>query len=209
MDRDYKQQSDIQNIEKRGVIVLTAHEAESYLCHPEILIAIAKTVGTAASVPTTEELLKAICDFVEGMRLKIVARRIAARLNVRISVSAPSKALTRMTTDDQLKTLLMADVRQQQEHVSKKLNEKFVSGLVDSELAALKTALEEVDVVALLKLAPGKELLSLLASRVGCVDSNAVARAARHHLDLDEYASLVALKDGILANIPVGVPRQK
>ena len=199
IDRDYKSARDIQNIEEQGVIVLTAHEAESYLCHPEILVAIAKAIGTTESTPTTDELLDAMCNFVDDLRLKIIARRVAAQLNVRIGVSVPSKTLTRITTDDQLKTLLMSDVRKQKEHVSKKYQEQLVSGLIDSESSALKAVLETRDIDGLLKLAPGKELLSLMASRVGCVDSNGVARAARHHLDLGEYAPLLALKDKILA----------
>ncbi len=203
VDRDYKSQKDIQNIEDRGVVVLDVHEAESYLCCPQVLIAIAKAVGTTPAVPTADEILQVICNFVEGMRLKIVARRVAAQLSVRIGVSVPSKTLNRISTNEQLKTLLMEDVRQQKERVSETYQEQLVSGLIDSEAKALQGAVEGRDVSALLALAPGKELLGLLASRAGCVDANSVARAARHHLSLDDYPSLQALRAKILSAFPV------
>jgi hypothetical protein len=78
----------------------------------------------------------------------------------------------------------MDDVRQQTKNVSKKYEECQVSGSVDREMQYLNGAIEERDVHKLLEFAPGKELMSTLCSFAGCVDANAVARAARHHLRL-------------------------
>lgn len=194
IDRDYKSDKDIKNIEQRGVLVLDFHEAESYLCSPELLIEIARALGTVPDLPDDQKLRNSICSFAKEIRLKIIARRVAAQLNIRIGVSIPSKTLTKISDENQLKTLLLEDVRTQKEMVSERYQEQLIMAVVDQETSQLDYAIENSDIEELLKLVPGKELLARLAPQVGCVDSNAVARAARHHLKIESSPALVSLK---------------
>jgi hypothetical protein len=59
--------------------------------------------------------------------------------------------------------------------------------------------LNQCNIDRLLALVPGKELLAKLAPKVGCVDANAVARAARHHLSTEEFPMLSELASTITA----------
>lgn len=204
IDRDYKGETALTNVEKAGVIALSFHEAESYLCDPEVLTEIAKAVGTVQSLPSEKVLIAKICSFVSSIQLKIVARRVAAQLNVRVGVSVPAKALARINSEAQLKQLLIADVIRQKTHVSESLDEKVVEGLIAKETEALRNGINNQDIGSLLTLAPGKELLAILAPLAGCVDANGIARAARHHLRADKYSSLASLRDQILATFDDG-----
>lgn len=197
VDRDYKSDADVQSIVASGVLVLDFHEAESYLCYPDVLIAVASSLGSVAKIPSADTIVSDIVSFVSKSALKIVARRVAAQLNVRIGVSVPSKSIARVSTKDQLKRLFLADANQQKSEVSKRLTDKTVTDAIEAENKVVEEAIRLRDVQKLLLLAPGKELLAHLASLTGCSDANAVARAVRHHLDPNSFASLSDIRTAL------------
>ena len=204
VDRDYKSDTAVEHIRETGVLVLDFHEAESYLCTPVVLTSVANALGTVSPLPTEEDFVGEIARFVSANELKIAARRAAAQLNQRIGVSVPAKVLARITSTEQLKQVLLADVREQRARVGTQYDEASVGSLIDSEISRIGLSVHNRDVSAMLVLAPGKELLAKLAPKVGCVDPNAVARAARHHLSLDSFPNLRALAERISAGFETG-----
>ncbi len=199
IDRDYRPESELQKLGARGVNILAYHEAESYLCEPDILVEIAEAIGTAAVMPSTSDISTAIVDFANKNLLKTIAKRSSANFNHTVGISISSKVLSRVTTENQIKTLLTSDVLEQMAKVSEKLSEDAVTKVIENETDNLKKSILSKDVVELLKLCPGKELLASLAPMIGCVDSNNVARAARHHLDKGRFPRLVELESLLLS----------
>lgn len=204
VDRDYKSDNEIAYIRDLGVVVLEFHEAESYLCRPELLVAVANALGTVSPLPSPNDITTEIVAFVDAMRFKIVARRVASQLSQRIGVSVPAKLLSRVTSSDQLEKILIADVNDQRERVSEQYSEQLVRDLITAEARRLEECISNRDVDGLLALAPGKELLSKLAPKVGCVDGNAVARAARHHLSIESFPVLSQLAAKIVEGFETG-----
>ena len=200
IDRDYKSEGDIKSIEKSGAIILPYHEAESYLCDPQVIIDLSKALGVVASAPTDADIIDTICHFIDGIFFKLAARRSAAKLNVRVGVSVPSKALGRVEDEEQLKQLLVHDANQQKSLASERLDEDYVRRVADDECQKLRAIVGGRNIDELLMVAPGKELLGNLAGRAGCTDANGMARAVRHHLKVDNYPALAALREQIAAS---------
>lgn len=194
IDRDYKSQKTIDDVSASGSVVLRFHEAESYLSHPEIALKVAEALGTADPLPTRDSVIQCICEFVSERKIEILARRVSAQLNVRLGVSVPSKALRKVESRETLKKLLEADVRRQKDVVEKLYEPNMIDEILSTEMSVIDGAIAEQNVESLLNLAPGKELLSKLSGRLGCVDGIAVVRAARRHLSVSDFQCLEDLR---------------
>lgn len=206
VDRDYKSDFELENVRNLGIVVLHLHEAESYLCKPDLLIAIANALGTVSPLPSQEAIASEIIAFAKSIQFKIVARRVASQLNQRIGVSVPAKLLSRVSSTEQLEKILIADVKEQKQRVSAQFDEKLITDLIGSEINSLEALIAERDIEGLLARAPGKELLAKLAPKVGCVDANGVARAARHHLLVESFPALAELATTIKSGFQLGDP---
>lgn len=197
IDRDYKPDGRVSEMEKSGVMCLKFHEAESFLCDPSLLVRVAESLGTVEVVPNEGEIINRILSFVNENRLKILARRISAQLDLRLGVSVPAKVLGKISDDASLRSLISNDIELQKREVSKAYDPKLVDDLLTKEIAQIDLAVSRQDVDQLLLFAPGKELLSCLAKLVGCVDGNSVARAVRTHLEVTDFPSLLELQTQI------------
>lgn len=193
VDRDFK--SDQQAAELSGkCVVLDWHEAESYLCDPSLLVAVAQALGTAYPLPTEEAITKALKDYFSENVLHICAKRIFSRLTYRIGVSARKRVCANLSNYDALKRLIDREVQAELAKTNTTFDGNAVSAVYTEERKRCEDALVAVDLDVLLMLTPGKELLNKLATKVGCKNALAVARAARKHIEVDSYPKLAALR---------------
>lgn len=200
IDRDYKSDEESVRLQGDGVFVLTFHEAESYLCLPNLLCELGTSLAIVDPIPEPSDLIDAIVSFAKSRKIQIVGRRVAEQLSQRIGISVPSKALSKLTDEKQLETLILHDLSSQTKRIGSEFSEDRAKKLIQDEFDTFETAISSKDFVGILTLCPGKELLSELAKKIGCVDSNSVARAARHHLDVGNYGEISTLKSEISAN---------
>lgn len=194
VDRDYKPGFQLESLSDIGLVALKAHEAESYLCSPELLAKLADALHTVPSLPSEETLTQLVIDFCKRERLKTVARRVSERLRHRIGVSVPSKTLGKISSEEQLKKAIVHDARRQKSLVAMEFDDAKINSVVDEELRVVDRAIESRSVEKLLTLFPGKELLYELSRAVGCISGMSLARAARHHLKLDDFPALLELR---------------
>ncbi len=194
VDRDYKSDSDVEKLKRRGVIVLDYHEAESYLCFPEILRQIASSLGTTEKLPSISDLEDQIYAYLESQSLQICARRLSAQLTQRIGVSVPSNALKNVSSLDDLERLFFSDIETNRAQFESKFGEPNVSNVISMEWGELQRIVEARDLKQALRMVPGKELLGKLARQIGCIDTNAVARAARRHIGQADFAVINDLR---------------
>lgn len=187
IDRDFKSDKTVEQVSGREVVVLDLHEAESYLCSPELICKLAERVAAVDPLPTEAELENVIFDQLQGKTLHICANRVIARLTARISPSIPSGTMRRVTNIAQLETLFMTDVKSQLERVDETFTEENVKTVIADEHANLERIVNDRDLDAALKVIPGKELLDKFVSKVGVVDANALARSARGHLKAKDF----------------------
>jgi energy-coupling factor transporter ATP-binding protein EcfA2 len=187
IDRDFKSDETVEQVSGREIVVLDLHEAESYLCSPTIICKLAERVAAVDPLPTEAELKDIIFDQLQVKCLHICANRVIARLTARVSPSISSGTMRRVTSIAQLETLFLTDVKSQLERVDETFTEENVKTVIADEHANLERIINDRDLDAALKVIPGKELLDRFVSKVGVVDANALARAARGHLKAKDF----------------------
>lgn len=204
VDRDYKSDEEIDKLEGKGIIVLAYHEAENYLCKPELLHDLIRALGTVATVPSVDELAHRIFQYVDRSSLAICAKRAEGRLRERISPSVPSRTLGKIRTYNELEEVVVRDVRDQMARAEATFDEENVKALVHEEWNRLDELKRSKSVEAALQIIPGKELLSSFTSVVGVVDRNGMVRAARHHLNFESYGELARLREALRGRMGFG-----
>jgi hypothetical protein len=126
---------------------------------------------------------------------------MAARAQIRLNV-APQAGTIRLLNEPKLRKLIEDEATIEEAKAQKYMGPAKVISIFDQELKRCQKAVDNKDINEVLKLAPGKELLELLAKYVGCADAAMVARAGIKHLDISRYPHLDALRTKILAALP-------
>jgi hypothetical protein len=196
IDRDYRSDTQLTAVDGR-CITLSFHEAESYLCEPEVLVAVANALGTAPTIPTQTEIEDAILGYLKSNLFSIAVKRMANRAQVRLGVSLKRAALVGVADEASLHRLVEQEAIKEEAKASKFIGAVATLAILDEELKRCDRAIASRNMEEALKLVPGKELLKSLAPRVGCKDDAAVARAAYKHLDVINFKNLEALRTQI------------
>jgi len=84
--------------------------------------------------------------------------------------------------------------------VKEHIGEQITVQIFDKELARAKRALNNKNLDEMLRLAPGKELLTTLMWITGCKSHSEVARGAAKHLNPESYQHLKKLHCSLLEN---------
>ncbi len=202
VDRDYR--TDVPVTADAATYVLKYHEAESFLCHPDVIHALATAIGTVDPVPDTEAILNRIIEFANREKLSTVARRYFASANHRIGVSLANRTLTRITNLETLKTAVASEAESELRKAFETFDENAQRAFVDAEYQRIETAINSRNCDDILQYIPGKELLNSLATMCGCRNSLAVTRAAKKHLNPTSFGAINELKRELQARLSAG-----
>lgn len=179
VDADFRSDEHLAALESRGVTVLALHEAESYLCVPEIAEAIAARIGSQEKPLLATEVAEAIFDALAGQRLAIAARRVIAQSGIQLGVSVERKVLSAIGTRDELLGALEAAAVGEIEKAKAVLGAATLGSALDRELATIDRILASRDVLGALRLLPAKALLHFVARRAGCKNASDLMRSLR------------------------------
>lgn len=199
VDRDYRSDDDVTSKDK--VIILEYHEIESYFCHPKLLSELASALGTATPLPSAAAFEDLLLEYFNKMILRIAVKRMAARAQISLNVS-PQAGTIKLLDETNLRKLIEKEAATEEAKAKKYMGPVKVISIFSQELTRCQKAVADKDVNEVLTLAPGKELLELLAKHVGCANAAMVARAAIKHIDISRYSHLDALRTKILAALP-------
>jgi hypothetical protein len=94
----------------------------------------------------------------------------------------------------ELERLFLTDVASQLARANETFDEDKIRKVLEEENQKIQSAIESKNLTQALMLTPGKELLKTFTGLVGVVDSNALARAARRHLSIENYPQLINLR---------------
>jgi energy-coupling factor transporter ATP-binding protein EcfA2 len=194
VDRDYKSAEKIAELESKSIIVLERHEAESYLCDPNLLFELSNLIGASGQLTSVSQISQKIFDYLQTNHISICARRVNERLTGRIGPSVSSRALAKLTTIGDLERLILHDVADQLTRVQSTFDEVKVKDIIREESDKILKAIRTRDLEQALILAPGKELLECFTSAIGVIDNNSLARAARRHLRVEAFPHLLAIQ---------------
>jgi ABC-type cobalamin/Fe3+-siderophores transport system ATPase subunit len=194
IDRDFRDDAEVKELEAENVVVLALHEAESYLCLPAVFAALAGAVGTANPSPTVKVVQDRIVAFARAGALQAALRRIVDRERVTVDLSLTGSEMAAVTSSADAAALLATKVGAKWSVVEWQKADAIRS-LIDAEVRKIDAASQKEDVDALLRLIPGKQLLAGLAKSIGLRSSMEVLHAARKHLRPESFPALADLRD--------------
>jgi hypothetical protein len=96
-DGDYRSASSIP-----GVKTLAFHEAESYLCHPQLVTQVAERIGSQETVLTTDDVEAMIFQQLQSDRSAIAARRAFSSLKINLAASLPRRTIDNIAIAEEL-----------------------------------------------------------------------------------------------------------
>jgi len=185
-------------VASQNVYRLEFHEAESYLCHPDLVAFVTECLGQNEVVQPTD-ILKAIIENAKGSLISIVSKRIDRQFEQSLRPSVSRGSLQTITdigglvkTFESQRSACLAEAAQ-----------KWTAGksaiLIRKEHNTLLRAIKDEDVEVLLRLFEGKSLLKTLLSFPGSADDIAFLSATKKHIEIKNYPHLQKLQDSLVA----------
>ncbi len=180
---------------------LPYHEAESFLCHPELIQRLAERIGCIEQPISAADVETLLFEDLSAARHQIAARRVIADTPITLNLSVKKAILEKVNSESDLfKCILEAGDAEVTRAVDAfgpdKLQEKL-----RRELAGIDQVIEARDVSGALLLLPGKRLLSKLSKMIGLQHGEAVARAVRANFQAEEFDHLKELRGGLLRSL--------
>jgi energy-coupling factor transporter ATP-binding protein EcfA2 len=201
VDADFK----LTEADKAGksptVLVLGYHEAESYLCVPEIGGMMAERITGKPQSEAASEAAAKIVEFAKDRMIKIVGWRSFARLSFPIHASIPSATLSKLPTIEALTKCVQEQLAKQHKAAQESLAPESIAKAIYAEHKQLEAAIKAADIDALLRLLPGKELLPVLTKLSGSSSAENFLLGCIAHLDPSQFKATKALHDQILERL--------
>lgn len=201
IDSDYRSEDDIAKYSGQHLIPLSLHEAESYICLPDILVAAAHKIGSQEKMPTVTEVQDLIFEELQRQRLLIAYNRTVPDFSFNARLSIERSSLANVRTKEEVMNLIREKAVEEVSKARCMINETVVEQRLDSELAHIDRVLSERDVLQALKLVPGKELLTKLARRTGCKSGIDLIRSIKNNLSTDLFDPITRLSNTIKSSI--------
>ncbi len=193
IDRDYRDDHQLERLTCGTCEPLGLHEAESYLCDPTLLGELAANLGLMDPAPTAKEIEAHIRRFAQTSLIRTAAQRAFARSTVSLSVSLPRQVIASIENDTEILKLLREQSEREASKGEKLLSSDEVEKVYLEEQLRCSRALEG-SIQDVLRLVPGKELLEQLAKKIGCRNSRQILAAAKKHIDPAEFVSIGLLQ---------------
>lgn len=195
-DRDYLSDSQLKGLKSDNLLILNLHEVESYFCLPKLLCDLAEE-RVVKKQPTEEDIEEKILEYAESKRVSVATKRVAEEKNITLTVSVTNKDLEEADSAEEVAGLLEQSAEEGLQAAENRLSGSQARDAFETELNQIDDAIENENIVKILKLFPGKELLRRLGHFVGYPsgDTDQILRATRRLLDPSSYRKLEKLRD--------------
>ncbi len=194
IDADFRDDAYLTTQRTAAIAVLPLHEAESYLCLPEVASAIAGRIGSQERHLTEDEVRNVIIASLKDQRLLIAARRVFARAKIQLSVSVERKVLASTTSRDALVAELRAAADSEIQKAASTIGPEHIESALDKELEAIDAVVLSGNAIAALRFVPSKEVLNALAPRAGCKNGTDLMRSLKRNFMPADFPLLSELK---------------
>lgn len=195
IDRDFKSQHETRQYEIESLSVLKFHEAESYLCHPELVEKIAGKLNLVEEIPNADSIVELIFSQLEMQKIKIVAQQVSREASIQASISVSRKSLSDVTDFDALEKHLIEKSVQQEASVKEKIGQERIKELVKEKKKDIEKVIDAKDVETALALLPGKELLKEISAKVGCKSPLSFLRSVSKNISIDEFHHIKSISE--------------
>lgn len=198
IDKDFKQQEELTQLSNSDLTILDYHEAESFLCHPELVEVIAKKLNLVENVPCKQTINDLIFSHLEKKKVYIVAQQVTRKTSIQASISIDKKSMQDVENFEDLETQLITKSSQQQETVKEKIGSEKIKELISDSRIELERIISEKDVDAALSILPGKELLNEISNLTGCKSPLSFLRAVSKNIEINDYPHLKKISDKLI-----------
>jgi ABC-type lipoprotein export system ATPase subunit len=194
-DGDYGAASSIS-----GVETLAFHEAESYLCHPELIVQVANRIGSQENELTTSDVEDVIFSQLQNERAAIAARRVFSALKINLAASLSRKTIDGISTAKELVDAITGACAIEIEKAQAAFDKNRTTDLIQRELAQIDQAIMSRNLEDVLKYCPGKELLQKLAQKAGCRNGADLMRSLSKNFEAKGFTHTNALREKLVAS---------
>jgi ABC-type lipoprotein export system ATPase subunit len=201
IDSDYRSAEYLSNFEKKGIVPLPFHEAESFLCIPEVIIAVGNRIGSQEKELTSAEVEDHIFSSLESSKLSIAAKRVFSKSKITLGVSLTKKVLAKSESTEQLIEELKSAADEEVKKAIEMCDVEALQSLLTEEITRIESAINNRDVTAALLLLPGKELLNKLAPKAGCRNGDDLMRSLKRNFKPSEFEILNQLQQSLLSAV--------
>ena len=160
IDADYRNDTYLETLNTPLVTLLPYHEAESYLCVPEIIARVAERIGSQENLLTVQEVEGSIFAALESSTLAIAAQRVFARSEIRLGVSVKRSILAAASTRESLVSAMNRAAHDELNKASVAIRPDKLEDGLNSEIAAIEEIIRTRNVEMALRYLPGKQLLN-------------------------------------------------
>lgn len=202
VDTDYRDESYLASHAVSSIVILPLHEAESYLCLPEVASAISERIGSQEKTLTKEAVSELVLDALSTQRLAVAARRVFSAAKIHLSVSVERKVLAATYSRDALVAELRTAADSEIQKANATIGPSQVESALDRELSKIDAALQSRDVIAALRLVPAKEVLAALAPRAGCKNGTDLMRSLKRNFSPSDFPRLEELRSMLERAVP-------
>lgn len=182
-----------------GVKTLDYHEAESYLSHPQLIVAIAERIGSQEEVLTEDLVTSMIFDQLRSERTAIAARRAFLALKINLAASLPRKTLNGISTPEQLVDSISEACAHEIEKAQEVFDKSRATELIRQELIKIDRVADSMNLDDALKYIPGKELLQKLAPKAGCRNGSDLMRSLSKNFSATDFQHTRALREQLIS----------
>lgn len=158
IDRDYLADAELKAISTTHCIVLDLHEAESYLCDPQLVAALAKNLNRQGDI-SEEYVTDLIVAHLECNQLQDCAKRVFRRCSAQRRITLTNDRLRKIESEAEMIKVLKKLAEAEQKSAPVETSPDHVAMVFREEMKQYKLAIKERDVSKVLRLADGKELL--------------------------------------------------
>lgn len=194
IDADYRNDVYLNSFNDNSLSILELHEAESFLCLPEILVSIADRIGSQENTITKEFISEKIFSTLETQKLSIAAKRLFSQAKISLGVSLQRKILSGIDTQEALIKHLKSASESEIQKAVEAVGQDVLEEQLINEIKYIDKALSNKDIIQALKLLPGKELLNQLAPKAGCRNSTDIMRSLRRNFKPEDFTPTKQLK---------------
>lgn len=196
VDRDYLSDEQVEGMTEK-IIVLEFHEAESYLCHPDVLMPILDQVAGGGD-EVRRQIEKCICEFFEAKLRHVVLTRISKKVGIYApSLSVERRSVPKIGTDEDFINAIKISIQRDRDRIFGAYDDDKLEQLIHDELLMCRSAMEERDLHRILQLVPGKQLQNKILEFTPLRRYNDVLNVVRKHNLVESISILSKLRDQI------------
>lgn len=182
-----------------GVKTLAFHEAESYLCHPQLIVQVADRIGSQENALTTDDVEEIIFAQLQADRAAIAARRVFHALKINLAASLPRRTIDSINTAEELVDAITEACAAEIDKANEVFDKRRTTELIQQELATIDQIVASRNLDYALKYCPGKELLQRLAPKAGCRNGADLMRSLSKNFEATNFTHTNALKEQLVA----------